>query len=67
MGEQKERIEAAKSAITDAQRDLRDAMDEIVAAGRAEKRHATERLKTALERLRGAQTDLTRLEELLTT
>ncbi len=66
MSEEKERIESAKRAINDAQRDVTEAISEIAAADRADKRHATERLKTALEQLRGAQTELNRLEVLLT-
>jgi hypothetical protein len=65
MDEEKERIATAKRAIDDAQRDVTDAISEISAADRADKRHATDRLKTALERLRGAQTDLSRLDDLL--
>lgn len=66
MNEEKLRIEAAKRAIAEAQRDVTEAMGEIGAADRADKRHATDQLKTALEKLRDAQTDLTRLEDLLT-
>jgi hypothetical protein len=66
MNEEKQRLEAAKRAITEAQRDVTDAIGEIAAADRADKRHASDQLKTALERLRAAQTELTRLEELLT-
>ena len=66
MDEKKERIATAKRAIEDAQRDVTEAIGEISAADRADKRHATDRLKTALERLHGAQTDLSRLEDLLT-
>jgi hypothetical protein len=66
MNEQKQRLEAVKRAITEAQHDVTDAMGEIAAADRADKRHASAQLTTALERLRAAQTELTRLEELLT-
>ena len=66
MDEEKQRIRTAKDAIGDAQRDVTDAIAEIAAADRADKRHVSDRLKTALERLRAAHTELTRLEALLT-
>jgi len=66
MDEEKQRVAAAKHAISEAQRDVTEAIGEIAAAARADKRHASDGLTTALDRLRAAQTELTRLEELLT-
>ncbi len=64
--EEQERTAAAKHAIAEATRDVTEALGGIAAVARADKRYASDRLTTALERLRAAQTELTRLEELLT-
>jgi hypothetical protein len=66
MNEAKQRIEAATRAIAAAQNDVSEAITEIAEGARAEKRHAGDRLKVALDRLRGAQAELASLEELLT-
>lgn len=65
MDEQRQRIETAKEAIAAAQEDVAGAVAEIAAGDRAEKRHAGDRLKAALDRLGLAQKELARLEELL--
>ena len=63
--EEQVRVEAARRAIAEAQRDVTEAIGEIEAAARADKRHAGDRLKAALDGLRAAQTELTRLESLI--
>jgi hypothetical protein len=65
MYEVKHQIEAARRAIATARGDVCDAVSEIAEGARAEKRHAGDRVKIALDRLHGAQGELTRLEELL--
>jgi len=59
------RIETAKNAIADAQRDLATVLSEIEAGARAEKRHIGEPLAVALGRLRVALSELATLEDLL--
>ena len=60
-----ERIQTAKTAIAEAQRDLAGVIGEIEARERAEKQHVGESLNLALGRLRGALAELATLEELL--
>ena len=61
-----QRIENAKSAIVDAQRELALVISEMQSGRRAEKRHIGEPLEEALGRLQVAQTELAALESLLT-
>jgi hypothetical protein len=56
--EERQRIDAALRAIADAQSEVTAAITETGQADRADKRHASDRLRTALDRLRAAQTEL---------
>ena len=65
LEEMKQRIQVAKTALAEAQRDLALAIGEMEAGPRADKRHVGEPLKMALQRLRVAQTELATLVDLL--
>ena len=65
MDEGRHRIEVATQAIVAAQQDVTGAIAEITGGDRADKRHASERLRSALDRLRVAQRELASLEDLL--
>jgi hypothetical protein len=65
LEEMKQRVEIAKTALAEAQRDLALAMGEMDTGRRADKRHVGEPLKMALQRLRVAQTELAALVDLL--
>jgi tRNA C32,U32 (ribose-2'-O)-methylase TrmJ len=60
-----EKIEIAKQAILEAQRDLEKALDELDVVPRAEKRHVTDALRDAFDRLRVAHDQLASLREML--
>ena len=64
MDEGRHRIEVATQAILAAQQDVTGAIAEIAAGERADKRHASDRLRSALDRLRVAQKELASLEDL---
>ena len=61
-----ERIVAAKQAISDAESDLRKVVGEIVVATRAEKKPISREVEAAFEKLNAAKSNLSTLEELVT-